>query len=54
MTETGLGIHDHRIVAAAVEDHSVTRWRCLDCAREFDCVTECLSNDCGLASPSNT
>lgn len=54
MTEAGLGIRDHRIVAAAVEDHSVTRWRCLDCAREFDCVTETLSNDCVPSLSSHT
>lgn len=44
-----LVIHDHRLVAATVVNHSVTRWRCLDCNLEFDCASDCLANDCGAA-----
>jgi len=52
MSRTELTSHEHSLVPAAVEDHSVIRWRCLDCAREFDCVSKCLSDDCVPAVPS--
>jgi len=54
MSRSELTIHGHSLVAAASEDHSVIRWRCLDCAREFDCVSECLANDCAPTVPSRT
>lgn len=41
-----LGIVGHRLVSASMEDDSVTLWRCLDCRREFDCVSGALETDC--------
>jgi hypothetical protein len=48
MSETGqaLLLSDHRIIPEQIEDHSVVRWRCIDCQAEQDCVSEYLADVC--------
>jgi len=41
-----LGIGRHSLVPAAVEDSSVTLWRCIDCDGEYHCASEVLEETC--------
>lgn len=48
MSEAGqaLSLSDHRIVPSKVENHSVVRWRCIDCQSEKECVSNYLADVC--------
>ena len=48
MSEAGqaLSLSDHRIVPAKTENHSVVKWRCIDCQVEQDCVSKYLTDVC--------
>ena len=41
-----LSVSDHRIVPESIEDHSVVRWRCVDCQVEHNCVSKYLVDVC--------